>query len=54
LCGQTSSTDVIDASIAIAAGTLSRHDNVVIATSDPDDITQLTNSLGITVRIETV
>ncbi|MFT7600566.1 MAG: hypothetical protein ACI8TP_003509 [Acidimicrobiales bacterium] len=54
LCGRTSTADVIDASIAIAAAVLSRTEHVVILTSDRDDITLLADELRAPVQIEIV
>jgi len=54
LCGQTSTADIIDASVAIAAAGLSRAGQVVVITSDPRDIARLATQLGVSVRIETV
>ncbi len=54
LCGKTSTADVIDASIAIAAAVLSRTEHVVILTSDRDDIALLADELRAPVQIEIV
>ena len=54
LCGKTSTADVIDASIAIAAAVLSRTEHVVVLTSDREDIALLAAELRATVQIEVV
>lgn len=54
LCSKTSTADLIDASVAIAAAVLSRAEHVVILTSDRDDIALLANELRSDVRIEIV
>jgi predicted nucleic acid-binding protein len=43
LCGLAESTDVVDASVAVAA----RHRGVRVLTSDPDDLRRLDNHLDI-------
>jgi hypothetical protein len=54
LCGQARTADVIDASVAVAASALSRHDHVVVLTSDPAGINLLTTALGAVIRLEAV
>ena len=54
LCGQTSTADVIDASVAIAAAGLARSADVAILTSDPNDLSQLGTALRSEARIITV
>lgn len=54
LCGKTSTADVIDASVAIVAAVLSRAEQVVVLTSDREDLAVLTGELGADVRIEIV
>ncbi|MDQ3739154.1 MAG: twitching motility protein PilT [Actinomycetota bacterium] len=51
LCGQASTADVIDASVAVAAVGLSRHDDVTVVTSDADDIRHLLSELNLPARI---
>lgn len=51
LCGRTGSSDVIDASVVVAAAALGRSERVTIVTSDPDDISHLSAALGITVNV---
>lgn len=54
LCGQTGTADVIDASVALAAAALARAGDVVLLTSDPDDMDRLTSALGAQLKIEVV
>ncbi|MDH3680203.1 MAG: twitching motility protein PilT [Acidimicrobiia bacterium] len=54
LCGRTGSSDVIDSSVAVAAAALARREDVVILTSDPDDLDMLTSALAVSVRLEPV
>ena len=54
LCGQTSTIDVIDASVAITAAGLARSADVAILTSDPNDLRQLGTALKSEARIITV
>ena len=51
LCGQARTADVIDASVAITAAGIGRHDDVAIITSDPDDIRRLLSVLDVAARI---
>ena len=46
LCGRAGSTDVIDASVVVAASRLAARDSVAVITSDPDDIGRLASVLG--------
>jgi hypothetical protein len=54
LCGRSGTSDVIDASVAVAAAGPARHGRVSILTSDPADITRLLSALGVTADIVTV
>ena len=54
LCGRSRTTDVIDASVAIAAAASARFDDVAVLTSDPDDVTRLVGTLGVEALIVTV
>lgn len=54
LCGHASTVDVVDASIAVIAAARSRHGDVAIVTSDPDDLNQLINVLNAPVRIAAI
>lgn len=52
LCGQASTTDVIDATVALAAAGIARHDHdIAVVTSDPSDIRHLMAVLNTTARI---
>lgn len=51
LCGDASTADIVDASIAVVSGSRSRHGDVAIVTSDPDDLIHLINVLNAPVRI---
>jgi hypothetical protein len=51
LCGRAGTADVIDASVALTAAGVARHETVAIATSDPDDIRRLMSSLDVTARV---
>ena len=51
LCGQAHTADVIDASVAIIAAGIARHDDVAIITSDPDDIRRLLSVLDVAARV---
>ena len=52
LCGQTRTSDVIDATVALAASALDRAGDVTVVTSDPDDIRRLTEALRVEVRLQ--
>ncbi len=55
LCGRAATSDIIDASVALAAAGAARHGGPVsVATSDPADIRRLLDALGVTVHIVTV
>ncbi|MCP3938891.1 MAG: hypothetical protein GY708_26380 [Actinomycetia bacterium] len=54
LCAQTATSDVIDATVALAAGSIARSGDSVVFTSDPIDITHLTERLDGPIWIETV
>ena len=45
LCARTGTSDVIDASVALAAAGAMRQGPVVVLTSDGDDLTRLTSGL---------
>ena len=52
LCGQTGTRDVIDASVAVAVGESKRRDrDVVLLTSDADDMRTLISALNTIARI---
>jgi len=51
LCGDASTADVVDASIAVVADARSRHGDVAIVTSDPDDLNHLIDVLNASVRV---
>lgn len=51
LCGRTGTADIIDASVAITAAGVARHDDVAILTSDADDIRRLLSALDIAARV---
>lgn len=46
LCGRSESSDVIDASVAVAAAGISRSRAAAVQTSDPDDIAKLLDVLS--------
>lgn len=54
LCGQTGTADVIDATVALAAAAFAGAGDVVLLTSDPDDMERLTSALGAQLTIEVV
>ncbi len=54
LCGQAGTADVIDASVALTAGTLARSEDALVFTSDPNDIAHLAGTLGARIRLELV
>jgi hypothetical protein len=51
LCGDASTADIVDASIAVVSAARSRRGDVAIVTSDPDDLNHLINVLHAPVRI---
>lgn len=52
LCGRTNTRDVIDASVAVAVGESTRRDTeVVLLTSDADDLRTLISALNTIARI---
>lgn len=51
LCGRAATADIVDASIAVLAAARSRREDVVIVTSDPDDLAHLIEALDAHVRI---
>lgn len=54
LCGHANSADVVDASIVVVAAARSRHGQVAVVTSDPDDLKHLVNVLDTPVRITAI
>ena len=54
LLSRSRTSDVIDATVALAAHGLNRTTKTVVLTSDPGDIKVLTDALDTPVRIETV
>lgn len=52
LCGRTGASDVIDATVALAAAALDRAGDVTVVTTDPDDIGRLTEALRVEVRLQ--
>ncbi len=51
LCGQTGTTDVVDASVAVTAAQAARRDDVGVVTSDRSDIGLLLDALDAGARI---
>ncbi len=51
LCGRAGTADVIDASVALTASGVARHEAVAIATSDPDDMRRLVSVLDVAARV---
>lgn len=51
LCGRAGTADVIDASVALTAAGVARHEAVAIVTSDPDDMRRLVSVLDVVARI---
>jgi hypothetical protein len=51
LCGQSQTSDIVDASVAIVAAGRSRNTNVAIVTSDRSDLQHLIEVFGISARI---
>ncbi|MFN0092366.1 MAG: twitching motility protein PilT [Acidimicrobiales bacterium] len=51
LCGQASTADVIDASVALSAAGVSGGDDIAVVTSDPDNIRHLLSVLNVAARI---
>jgi hypothetical protein len=51
LCGRARTADVIDASVALTAAGVARHEDVAIVTSDPDDMRRLLSLLDAAARI---
>ncbi len=51
LCGRAGTADVIDASVALTAAGLARHEDVAIVTSDPDDMRRLLSVLDVAARV---
>lgn len=54
LCGRSKTTDIVDASVAIAAAGLARRGAVSVLTSDSGDIDHLVATLGIAANIVAV
>lgn len=54
LCGQSATADVIDASVAVTAAGIARHDRVAVLTSDPDDIAHLLAVLAVDAAVVAV
>ncbi len=54
LCGEAGTADVVDASVALIAAARSRGGPVALATSDPDDLRHLLQTLGAAARVVTV
>ena len=54
LCGQSKTTDIVDASVALAVAGLARRDSVSVLTSDSGDIEHLVASLQIAANIVAV
>ena len=51
LCGWAGTADVIDASVVVTAAGIARHEDVAIATSDPDDMRRLLSVLDVAARV---
>jgi hypothetical protein len=51
LCGRAGTADVIDASVALTAAGIARHDDVAVIASDPDDIRRLLSVLDVAARV---
>lgn len=51
LCGRARTADVIDASVAITAAGVARHDEVAVITSDPGDLRRLLSVLDVAARV---
>lgn len=51
LCGRASTSDVIDASVALTVAGAAHSENVAVLTSDPDDIRHLLSVLNVEARI---
>ena len=47
LCGRAGTSDVIDASVAVAAATARLNGTVAVLTSDPDDLAALLSATGV-------
>jgi len=52
LCEQAGTADVIDASVVLTASTVGRTEDALVFTSDPNDIAQLADTLGVRIRLE--
>lgn len=51
LCGRAGTADVINASVAITAAGIARHDDAAIVTSDPGDMRRLLSILDSSARV---
>ncbi|CAN5503165.1 hypothetical protein BH10ACT2_BH10ACT2_10430 [soil metagenome] len=51
LCGRASTTDVIDASVALTVAGAAHNETVAVLTSDPDDIRHLLSVLQVDARV---
>ncbi len=51
LCGRASTSDVIDASVALTVAGATHGENVAVLTSDPDDIRHLLSVLNVEARV---
>lgn len=51
LCGRTGTTDVIDASVAVATAVAASSGSVAVLTSDPDDLAILLSAVGVDARL---
>jgi hypothetical protein len=54
LCGRAATSDIVDASVVVAAMSVARHESVVVLTSDPDDVRHLAEAAATTLQIEQV
>lgn len=52
LCGRVGTSNVIDATVALAAAAVDRAGEVTVVTTDPDDIRRLTEALRVEVRLQ--
>ena len=52
LCGRAATSDIVDASVVVAAMSVARHESVVVLTSDPDDVHHLAGAAATNLRIE--
>ena len=54
LCAATHTSDIVDASVAICAATLARHQRTTVLTSDIGDLRRLLDQLGSTAEVARV